>query len=269
MRSRLKKYLLLLTGFTILIYSCKTETSNTLELDSNFTTKSQDSIIYEPKGNFKAWKTSLPIVINGSNNDAIWKDSSWYAMNYNWIGQPTDSADYDGKFKLAWDHDYLYILVAITDDYLQPTLKDGIANYWKGDYVEVFIDENRSGGDHKFNHSAFAYHVSTEGHAIDLSKEGTPVFLDDHIKVARTNLGNQYLWELAIALYPENEGVALKNTLPRKLQAQQSIGFSIAYGDNDGKQVRENFTGSKQFHGINNDQGYTNADVFGTVLLVE
>ncbi|MEO1339186.1 MAG: sugar-binding protein, partial [Myxococcota bacterium] len=56
---------------------------------------------------------------------------------------------------------------------------------------------------------------------------------------------------------------------PVTLSAGKRIGFSLAYGDNDGHQRRENFMGSRENHGANNDAGYINADVFGRVLLVE
>lgn len=264
MKSRLLS--VLVAGLSLVIYNCKEGTPDPLESISNLTVSVQDSIVTSPQGNFIAQRVTTEVIIDGDDSELIWSKSPWYSMNYNWIGIPTDTTDYHGKFKLAWDENYLYLLAAITDDYLQPTLKDGLENYWKGDYVEIFIDENRSGGDHKWNSTAFAYHVSTEGHAIDLDHNGTPIYLDDHIQVKRVSEGNQHLWELAIPFYPENND-SIQSTLPRKLLAEEVIGFSIAYGDNDGHETRENFVGSKESHGINNDEGYTNADVFGSVKL--
>lgn len=248
--------------------SCKTtsEETNALKEDSVFAT---ETLFFKPDGSFIAHKTNSPIVIDGVSNEPIWEQTKWQSMNYLWMGEPVDSTDYYGKFKLSWDQDYLYILVKVTDDYLNPTLKEGIENYWKGDYVEVFIDEDRSGGDHKFNHQAFAYHVSTEGHAIDKNPREETVFLDKHVKVQRTNNGTTYLWELAIQLYQDDFDEATDSNKPVTINAEKRIGFSIAYGDNDGNSVRENFTGSKKSHGVNNDEGYVNADVFGQLLFVE
>ena len=155
------------------------------------------------------------------------------------------------------------------DDYLHETLSDGVDNYWKGDYVEVFIDEDQSGGDHKFNHQAFAYHVSTEGHTIDKNTKEETVFFDDHIKVARTQDGNTYLWEMAIKLFDKQFDENETDNTPVTISAQKQIGFSIAYGDNDGNHTRENFMGSKKTHGVNNDEGYVNSDVFGRILFVD
>ena len=220
-------------------------------------------------GNFEAFKISSSINIDGCSTDATWARLDWNGMNYVWMGEAVDAADYNGKFKLAWDSEYLYILVSVEDEYLQPTLADGKENYWKGDYVEVFIDEDQSGGNHQYNHQAFAYHVSTEGHAIDKSTTEETVFFDDHVQVARSQEGNYYLWEMAIKLYDKDFDESSENNTPVVITAGKRIGFSMAYGDNDGKQTRENFIGSKKTHGMNNDEGYVNSDVFGSIVFVE
>lgn len=220
-------------------------------------------------GFFKAHKSESPVQIDGCSKDAIWSSVDWYDMNYLWMGNKVDSTDYHGRFKLAWDSQYLYILVDVTDENLNPTLGNGIDNYWKGDYVEVFIDEDKSGGNHQFNHQAFAYHVSTEGHAIDKNTLEETVFFDDHVEVLRSQKGNKHLWEMAIKLYDNQFDENTINNIPVKIFAQKSIGFSIAYGDNDGNNSRENFMGSKKTHGNNNDEGYINSEVFGSILFID
>lgn len=145
------------------------------------------------------------------------------------MGENTDSTDYQGRFKLVWDSERLYILVEVIDDYLHPTLSDGKDNYWKGDYIEVFIDEDNSGGNYKFNHQAFAYHVSTEGHVIDKNTLQEIVFFDDHIEVERSNEGNKYLLEMAIQLYDKEFDENSLDNIPVKIFNEKSIGFSIAY----------------------------------------
>lgn len=259
--------------FIILLMSCKhgtTVTKNSsLELvDCQIGSESALTEAME-EGIFKAHKTSLPIQIDGCGKDSIWSNVGWYSMNYLWMGSKVDAIDYHGRFKLAWDSHYLYILVEVIDEKLNPTLGNGVENYWKGDYVEVFIDEDNSGGNHKFNHQAFAYHVSTEGHAIDKNTLQETVFFDDHVDVQRSQEGNRYLWEMAIKLFDNQFDESTTNNIPVKIFAQKSIGFSIAYGDNDGNNSRENFMGSKKTHGDQNNDGYINADVFGSILFIE
>lgn len=220
-------------------------------------------------GDFEAKEIVSAVLIDGCGNDETWATSPWHDMNYKWMGSAIDSADYHGRFKLAWDSQNLYVLVEVVDDYLHPTLRDGKENYWKGDYVEVFIDEDKSGGSHTFNHQAFAYHVSTEGHVIDKNTLKKTVFFDDHIEVKRTQEGNRYLWEMAIKLFDKNFDESTTTNTPVSIVENKRIGFSIAYGDNDGNNSRENFMGSKKTHGVNNDAGYINSDVFGSILFVE
>ncbi|MFY0674072.1 MAG: sugar-binding protein [Bacteroidia bacterium] len=226
------------------------------------TVEFNNTILEDYDGVVKAIETSNAITIDGLANDDVWATEPWYGMNYKWMGSTPDTIDYYGKFKLAWDSENLYMLVEVVDDVLNPTLQDGVNNYWRGDYVEVFVDENQSGGDHKFNHQAFAYHISTEGHAIDKNTAEETVFFDDHVDVVRTNESNTYLWEIALKLYDDTFDENGENT-PVSILKGKKIGFSIAYGDNDGNKQRENFMGSKSSHGINNDEGYTNSSVFG------
>ena len=220
-----------------------------------------------PDGVFNAYKTTGKISIDACMQEQDWAKANWQAMSFAWMGDPPAQEDYRGRFKVAWDQNYLYILVEVQDDTLTPTLASGVENYWKGDYVEVFIDEDRSGGDHKFNHQAFAYHVSTEGHAIDQSTQERAIFFDEHVEVTRAQQGDTYLWEMAIKLYDDTFDEEAKDNQPVVLQEGKEIGFSIAYGDNDGQNTRENFMGSKAAHGLNNDEGYINADVFGKLTL--
>jgi hypothetical protein len=220
-------------------------------------------------GVFKAQRSTSPVEIDGCSKDSIWIIVDWYDMNYKWMGEDVDSIDYYGRFKLSWDSQYLYILVEVTDENLNPTIGDGIENYWKGDYVEIFIDEDESGGIHQFNHQAFAYHVSTEGHAIDKNMFQETVFFDSHIEVERSQEGHKYLWEMAIKLFDKQFDEKATDNIPIEIFNQKSIGFSIAYGDNDGNNNRENFMGSKKNHGNNNDDGYINSDVFGSILFIE
>ena len=270
-KSILINFLLLI--LTLNLVSCKNAQSINQKLSSASVSCQTDSELTLTnrikEGHFKARKLESPLEIDGCSQDAIWSNVDWYDMNYLWMGNAVDSIDYHGRFKLAWDSQYLYILVEVIDNKLIPTLADGLENYWKGDYVEIFIDEDQSGGNHQFNHQAFAYHVSTEGHAIDKSTSQETVFFDDHVDVSRTQEGNKHLWEMAVKLYGKQFDDDTSDNTPAEIIAEKSIGFSIAYGDNDGNNNRENFMGSKKTHGNNNDEGYTNSDVFGSILFVE
>jgi hypothetical protein len=228
-----------------------------------------DVVVDAADGELVASRSAAPVVIDGCSTDAVWAGQDWYGLDHVWMGSAPEPADYQGRFKVAWTADRLLLLVEVVDDVLHPTLADGVENYWKGDYVEVFLDADRSGGDHRDNHQAFAYHVSTEGHAIDKDTSQETVFFDDHVDVVRTQEGSRYLWELAVTVYGDDFDEASDANTPVTLAADAVLGFSLAYGDNDGNQSRENFMGSRATHGVNNDEGYLNADVFGSVRLTE
>ena len=46
---------------------------------------------------------------------------------------------------------------------------------------------------------------------------------------------------MAVKLFDKEFNENITNNIPVKILPQKSIGFSIAYGDNDGNNSRENF----------------------------
>lgn len=257
----------LLFAFLLFTIACnKDNPPTTVETPCNAITAGE-TVKQVPNGQFTAKHTPDPIQIDGCSKDAMWANAEWNSLNYRWMGGTPDTADYSGQFKLLWDENYLYLLVKVVDDSLHPTLADGINNYWKGDYVEIFLDEDQSGGNHQFSHQAFAYHVSTEGRPIDRNTSNNVVFFDDHINSVRVQEGTTHYWEMAISVFDNQFDENSTTNTPITLTNQKVMGFSLAYGDNDGNQTRENFMGSRQTHGVNNDEGYITADVFGSIVL--
>jgi hypothetical protein len=93
-------------------------------------------------------------VIDG-NMDEIWEALPWYSLNYVWMDweASVDTSDYNGRFKIAWSetNNRLYFYVEITDDVLVEKYSELGGNLFYNDIVEVFIDENNSGGEHIFD----------------------------------------------------------------------------------------------------------------------
>jgi hypothetical protein len=71
---------------------------------------------------------------------------------------------------------------------------------------------------------------------------------------------------MAIDIYDDTY-IESESNSPLTLSIGKILGFTIAYCDND-TGSRNAFIGSKSTHGSNNDEGYTNADVFGTLELM-
>lgn len=211
--------------------------------------------------------TSAP-VIDGVV-DPVWELAAWAPIDVFWLGtQPNPSAqDYSGRYKALWDQDFLYLLFDITDDRLFDGTRNALDRYWEDDTVEIFIDENRSGGQHQYNTSAWAYHVSIYGDVVDYTTSG-PKLLNDHINMRLVSVGDKHLWEMRVRIYGEDYSDSRVNT-PLTLTAGKLMGFSASYIDNDGSPQRESMMGSVNTQGHKNNQGYIDASVFGSMRLVE
>jgi len=209
-----------------------------------------------------ALKATETMTIDGLANEAVWAKSSWYTIDQAWLFSLPSPADFTGRYKLAWDQNYLYVLAEITDDVLSDVHPDPLTNYWDDDCLEVFLDENRSKGPHNGNYNAWAYHVSLTGDVVD---DG-PHLYNDHINMARTKNGTVYTWELKIKIFGDNYVYGATNT-PLTLTEGKIMGFSLAYCDNDGGQSREGFIGSGVVPGADKNVGYLTADYFQELTL--
>jgi hypothetical protein len=212
-----------------------------------------------------------PIVIDGSANDAAWSKTDWHPINQVWIPYAAKMAagDFAGKFKVAWDSDYLYVLVEVIDDMISDDHPNPLQNWWDDDCVEVFLDEDRSKGYHEKNNNAFAYHVSTKYDAIDEDVNGNGVNYKNNLKVIMDTIGTHtYLWEMAIKVYNSNFVLSNPEASRVILTPKKLMGFTIAYCDNDQTTARENFIGSMYMTSATANDNYKTADYFGSMLLV-
>lgn len=223
--------------------------------------------LFAQKPTYEAPYSPQNIVIDGKANEAIWAKAPWAPIDQNWIGEMPTTADFKGRYKALWRSDALYLLVEITDDSLYDGHPDGLDRYWDDDCVEIFIDEDASGGDHLYSHNAWAYHVALDGKVTDFSpKIKAAAYYNDHIETKRTCNGKTCLWEMAITIYGD-EYQDGKDNLPVALHKMKKMGFAVAYCDNDGSPERENFMGSVPVAGPDKNLGYKTADIFGRIVL--
>jgi hypothetical protein len=214
-------------------------------------------------------KSVDPITIDGIANETTWKKSEWLPIDQVWLGAPVTSEDFSGKYKLSWSEDALYILVEVKDDVLVDRFENPLKRWWDEDCVEIFIDEDNSGGDHQFNHNAFAYHIDLKGNVVDIIAKDTPKLFNDHIQSKVTVIAeNTCLWEFKISLYDDSFIYGESNNTVT-LSNGKKIGFAIAYCDNDKSEHRENFIGSVFIEGKDKDRGWKDANIFETIRLTE
>lgn len=188
----------------------------------------------------------------------------------------TSSDDFSGRYKLLWDEQYLYLMAEINDDVLFDQYANPTEKYWDDDSLEVFIDEDASGGMHQFSFNAFAYHVALDNQSADIGPNNADgstnfILLNDHINSQwrrDANAAYAITWELAIKLYDDKFTLAAEH-MPVTLTKGKIIGFMLAYCDNDGSREREHFIGSHEIKPKNGDKnlGYIDAGVFGSIQL--
>lgn len=223
--------------------------------------------------------TSETITINAKADEDIWHKLKWRELDQVLIGGNLDPKDFNGRFKLTWNTNALYLLIEVTDDVLADTHPDPTVQYWDDDCVEVFVDQDASGGDHLNDYNAFAYHVGLDRLVSDIGPytkggEAYAQTYNSHVNSQWTRLEdeeNTVLWELEIFTYGDDFMPANKNARPIPLSLNQELGFMLAYCDADLSGSREHFIGSYPIEGINGDKnlGYKTADVFEKIRLVQ
>jgi len=220
----------------------------------------------------KALKAKVKPTIDGKANDACWSNAVWHPIDQVWIpyGATMKTGDFSGKFTIAWDSLYLYVLVQVEDDSLSDDHTNPLDTWWDDDCVEIFIDEDRSKGDHQFNTNAFAYHTSLFYDAVDLNANGTGVNYKDNLNFVIDTIGpHTYLWEYAIKIYDAGFNMNNPEASRVRLYNRKLMGFTIAYCDNDETTSRENFIGSMYMTAATANDNFITADYFGTLLLVD
>ena len=226
----------------------------------------------------EAEKSKGKITIDGIANEISWQSPTWHPIDQLILGSLPSAKDFTGRFKIIWDEQQLYLLVEITDDVLFDQHADPKYLYWDDDCLEIFIDEDASGGNHQFNYNAFAYHLALDNQVVDMGEkleDGADnfVLLNDHItsQWRRSEIApNKVIWEVAIRVYDDSFKFNAKEQQAVSLTLGKKLGFMLAYCDNDGSKEREHFIGSIDIKAVNGSKnlGYITADVFDKLTLV-
>jgi hypothetical protein len=230
---------------------------------------------------------SIPPVIDGMGDDACWNNVRWQTIDQVWInyGEVIDSSDYYGRYKIIWSskENLLYFLVEVVDDVAIGGFVQGVtADVYNYDIIEVFIDENKSGGPHINDNpvtfenaeNAFGYHIyagfPNEG---EVTKEywvgDIPIPHTDHLpEFALRKTGNVYTREFSLKVFNDTYEEGFPEASRVELTNGKIMGLSLAYCDNDVDDgQRDNFFGSVWVSEANYNNHWMNADDFGTVKL--
>jgi hypothetical protein len=207
--------------------------------------------------------------IDGVADEAIWAQARWQELTQRWLGPEYTPEDFQGRYKVVWTTDRIYLLAEITDDILIDTHRDPLVQYWDDDCLEIFLDEDFSGGEHQYNHNAFAYHMSLDNQAIDIGTDQQARSYSHHVTSRWQQQGDIIVWELAIDIYTDAYEDDSDTNQPISLSAGKVMGLMVAYCDNDGSELRENFSGSEIVAEGPKDRGWIDAGLFGSLVLIE
>ena len=224
-----------------------------------------------------ATRISRAPIIDGVGDEPMWQHGPWYDIDNVLIGDSLDEVDFSAQYTLRWNASALYILVKITDDVLNDSYANPLDNYWNDDCLEIFIDADRSGGDHFNNYNAFAYHVALDNQVVDIGPDengdAVPGLYNQHLISRWTRQSTPPYtmhWEIALKVFDDNYRFAhQEEQVPITLEKNMQLGFMLAYCDADYGD-REHMISSHDITPVNGDKnlGYKDASVFDTLLLL-
>jgi hypothetical protein len=221
----------------------------------------------ENRNTYRAPFADAALSIDGVASESAWASADWHAIDHRWLGPEYAESDFQGRFKIVWTSGAIHILVEIVDDILFDSHRDPLVQYWDDDCLEIFLDEDHSGGNHQYNHNAFAYHMSLDNKAIDIGTDRIARDYSDHVQSRWQQTGDKLVWELSILVFADDYVDGGADNSPVVLEAGKIMGLMIAYCDNDGSDLRENFIGSESVPSGPKDRGWIDAGLFGTLLL--
>jgi hypothetical protein len=233
-----------------------------------------------------------------THKDLINSEAGWNYIDQTWItwGQAIDSSDYSGRFKVSWseEENLLYFYVEVTDDAFIDGYNFPDDGYPDFDVVEVFMDEDQSGGLHVFDdnaewgansENAFSYHLAVDAPAdgftvtdfVAADLDGTSwtdnITIDyaSHFpELVMKKDGNIYRYEFSLKVYNDSYVHSSPEDSRVVLVEDRVLGMSMAYCDNDQPDgARDNFFGSVWVPEEAYNDHWKNSDGFGSLRLVK
>lgn len=114
-----------------------------------------------PRG-YVAYRTAVPLNIDGRLDDAAWRDAPWSDTFVDIEGASKPRPRFDTRMKMLWNGDYLYIGADLREPHLWATLTQHDSVIFRDHDFEVFIDPN---GD---NHEYYELEINALGTTWDL-----------------------------------------------------------------------------------------------------
>jgi hypothetical protein len=279
------------------------KTANT-ELFAQWLTAAQKYNITLGTDDFTAYFVETPPVIDGDGSDAAWEKAKWQDIDYAWMynspmclptgttvnqdGTVSKNADFSGRFKIVWTADRLYILAEIIDDIIfTPYMNTPAQSPEKNDCLELFIDEDASGGTRSNGgNNFFTYHMNFDGiNAVDyIATSGQNILRNSHLnyEIDKNDTTHTYIWETEMKVYDSSYPLnTTPDNTPVTLTEGKRMGFVAAYCDNDNNahssnttqiNTRDHFIGSMFVTGNTDNErnvAYQNSTQYAKLYLVK
>ena len=111
--------------------------------------------------------------------------------------------------------------------------------------------------------------MSLDNRAIDIGTDEKARDYTHHLESRWRASGNKLTWEVGIDIYTDQYVDGSEKNAPVKLSSGKTLGLMIAWCDNDGSEIRENFIGSESAPGDHKDRGWIDAGIFGRLTLAK
>jgi uncharacterized repeat protein (TIGR02543 family) len=274
------------------------------ELFARWLTAAQKYNITLGADDFVAYFVEPPPVIDGFGNDEVWAKAKWQDIKYAWMynnqmclptgvtavnadGTVPKTPDFSGRFKIVWTAERLYILAEIIDDIIYCPATNPLVSPEKNDCLELFIDEDASGGTRNTGgNNFFTYHMNFDGINVAdyIATSGQNVLRNLHLnyKIDKNDSTHTYTWETEMRVYDKSYPLATTpDNEPVTLTEGKVMGFVAAYCDNDNNahssnttQIgnRDHFFGSMYVTGTTDDArnvAYQNSTQYAKLHLVK
>lgn len=242
-----------------------------VQIDEDGTEQAHDSISFR---GFCCRKTLTPIKVDGNDND--WSSIPAVDMNNRHMGKTVEleKGDFEGSFKIAWDRNFLYLLVKVKDDFFFHAPHEKIGNRWRNDSLQVYFDTKCDARQRSFtgfddNDYDYAVFPEESGEKATVFRYRSPDMqhtlgtsappdntVEPNIFAVFKKTADGYIYEVA---FPA------KFLLPINLEDNYVLGFSLFVNDRDqGDNVDQSLTLTPP-----GTSGYRNPHLYPAMILVE
>jgi hypothetical protein len=184
-----------------------------------------------------------------------------------------DAVDFNATFKAAWDSNYLYLYVEVTDD-VEESMPVGGANSWTWDNIEIYIDLDTNSTTYAYD-AAGTIQLRINRGEVGIESPGRATA--DEFLYEQINNADAWIVEVGVPWTAASAAGVVPDMLAE--QAEGVIGFDLAVADADGsgggtEGGRNIMGGALMFWDqdtpiVNADNAYQDRRTFGFIRLAD